>query len=91
MDGDVVNIEEARAAAGAGGDIRWVARGVAIFAVAGLLLNASALLRNASLMEYGGRRDFCMACMSPIAEGSAVMRLDRLRTWIESIGLSEGE
>ena len=91
MDGEVVNIEERRAAAGVGGDIRWVTRGVACFAAASLLLNASALLRSASLMAYGGRRDFCMACMTPVVKVSACLHLDRLRTWIEHIGLSEGE
>ena len=84
-------IEETRAAAGAGGDIRWVARGVAVFAIVGLLLNASALLRSASLLEYGGRRDFCMACVDPVARVSAALRLNWLRIWVESMGLSEGD
>lgn len=91
MNGDIVDIEERRAAAGAGGDIRWVARGVVLFAAASLLLNATALLRSASLMEYGRRRDFCMGCITPVAAVSAFLRVDRLRMWIESIGLSEGE
>ena len=86
-----MNIEEKRAAAGAGGDIRWVARGVAFFATVSLLLNATALLRSASLMEYGRRRDFCMGCITPAATASAFLRVDRLRMWIESMGLSEGE
>ncbi len=91
MNRDSTNIEEARSAAGAGRDIRVVARGVGIFAVTSLLLNAGALSRNASLMEYGARRDFCVACMEPVAAVSAFLRADRLRLWIESVRLSEGE
>ncbi len=85
------NIEESRAAEGAGGDLRWTVRGVVVFFAVSLLLNAGALQRSASLTEYGGRRDFLVACIDPVASVSAFLHADRLRLWIESIRLSEGE
>jgi hypothetical protein len=90
MDMNALNIEESRAEAGAGCDLRRVACGVACFAVLSGLLNASALQRSAAMMEFGRERDVCMMVMRPVAAASALLRADQLRSWIETISLTKG-
>jgi hypothetical protein len=79
-----VNIEETRAAAGIGVTLRKVSCGLLVFVFLALLLNGTALYRGASLMEFGARRAFCVACTRPLAAVSAALRTDRLRIWVES-------
>jgi len=83
MKTNIPEIEEARAEAGDGSDLRSVSRGVAVFAAAALLLNGTALQRSTSMLEYGVQRNICMAFVKPVAAASSLLRADRLRSWIE--------
>lgn len=90
MNSDLYSIDERRARAGAGNALRGVGCGVTVFVVVALLLNASALQRNASLMEYGLMRDTCLAVIKPIAAVSCFLGLDRPRAFVEGFRISEG-
>ena len=90
MNTDITCIEDRRALAGVGGHLRWAFWGVGVFVICSLLLNVSALQRNASHMEYGFKRDVCLAVIKPIASFSALLCLDRPREWVEQYRVSEG-
>lgn len=76
-------IETERAAAQCGVPPRQSHQALAIFYGLLLLLNGSALLREAELMPYGRGRDICVALARPLAAVSELTRLDRPRGWIE--------
>jgi hypothetical protein len=90
MNTDISCIEDRRALAGVGVHLRRVFCGVGVFVVCSLLLNAAALQRNASHMEYGFKREVCLVVIKPIASFSALLCLDRPREWVEQYRLSEG-
>lgn len=79
----VREIETERAAANCGVPPRQAHRALAVFYVLMLLLNGSALLREAELLPYGRGRDVCVALARPLAAVSGATRLDRPRGWIE--------
>jgi len=85
-----INIEEFRYSANLGVNLRYVACGILSFVVIGLLLNAAALEKNATLLEFGLRRDICRAVIHPVSVVSSYLRVDMFREWIESLSNSGG-
>jgi hypothetical protein len=86
-----VNIEEIRYRANAGIDLRQVVYGVISFVVVCLLLNASALEKNATLMEFGIMRNVCMAVIHPVSVVSSFLHVDLFRNWIENLSVIGGK
>lgn len=85
-----VNIEEIRYSANAGVNLRHVVYGIISFVVVCLLLNASALERNATLMEFGVMRNVCIAVIHPVSTASSFLHIDLFRNWLESLSAMRG-
>jgi hypothetical protein len=81
------NIEEVRGQCGV--QVHTAMMGMIVFAVLALLLNAVALQRNASLMEFGWKRQVCLAFIKPVAGLSETLHIDDFRGWVESINFLE--
>ncbi|MBU4460487.1 MAG: hypothetical protein KJ579_07970 [Verrucomicrobia bacterium] len=78
-------IEETRLAEGAGVSRGTVHRALAVFFVAGALLNGENLLRSAERMEHGRPiRSVWIAAARPIAAVSRTLGLGAPRRWIEA-------
>jgi len=83
------NIEEFRFSADAGINVLKVAYGMAVFVVLGLLLNASALHKNAELMEFGFGRNICLTAIGPVNRVSAYLHINSFRAWVEKVPVRE--
>jgi len=57
--------------------------GLLAFYLVALLLNATALQSELSLLRYGKPRDIGLALIRPAAAASRVLRLERPRLWLE--------
>lgn len=82
-------IEEARLKRGCGVSVKSAVLAVICFYLAALLLNASALHRQASLMEFGRMRSICMGAITPAQWLSSHLYLNRLRSSLEEITKEE--
>ena len=79
------DIEIRRAKKDCGVPVRRVHRGMAIFAVIALLLNADAIHRGADRMAYGRARNAALMLSGPLANLARTLRLHLPRQWIEKI------
>lgn len=78
-------IEETRLAEGAGVPRGTVHRVLAVFFIAGALLNGENLLRSAERMEHGRpMRAFWIAAARPVAAVTRTLGLGAPRRWIEA-------
>lgn len=57
--------------------------GLLAFYLLALLLNAPALEKELSLLEYGTRRDWALTLISPAVKASSALRLDQPRCYLE--------
>ncbi len=89
MNKSIDSIEDLRARGGNGIPLGETVRGMLVFTALVLLMNGSALLRNATLMEYGVARDIAVTVTRPVAAVSAILHVDRLRTCVESLPILE--
>jgi len=85
-----VSIEESRYSANAGVNLRYVVYGIISFVVVCLLMNGSALEKNATLMEFGVMRNICMTAIHPVSVVSSFLHIDLFRNWIESLSIMGG-
>ncbi len=79
------SIEESRFQQGVGVDLHRVSGGVFVFVLAATLLNAAALDKSAHLMEFGLRRNICIALITPVDRLSKTLGLEQFREWIEKV------
>lgn len=85
-----VNIEKTRYRDNIGVTLRYVVFGMLSFIVIAVLLNASALKKDADLMKFGIRRNICLTIISPLSDLSSSMRLNMFREWLDNLTILKG-
>lgn len=59
-----------------------VVRGLAVFYLVALALNAASLHRNNGQLPYGPVRSFWVAVSGPVSRTAVALHLDRPRAWV---------